>query len=185
MFSLSMHQMCVAAISWQVFLRCFSSWELGHGGIPFFSHQITEVDMEIGEPGNQRWNPGSEIDNPPCDHIDEGPGKIMGLVVVGFFSTCSEEPHQDYSNLSLRGLEGCLIAFHLFFSLVLFPQWQMDLQFDREYGKSMLQFRMVGMVRMTYQSFQRDSSDPWWCLQTRTQSPGWNQRGSGERESKV
>lgn len=67
--------------------------------------------MEIREPDTQRLNLGSGTDNPSCGHIDEGPGKIMGCVVFGFFSTCSEEAHQDCCNLSLRGLEEC---FHFF-----------------------------------------------------------------------
>lgn len=47
--------------------------------------------MEIGEPGTWGCKLGSTIDNPPCGHFDEGPGKNKGLVGTGFCSTCREE----------------------------------------------------------------------------------------------
>jgi hypothetical protein len=49
--------MCIAAISWQIpFTIVLERWA------SFFTHQITEVDMDIGEPGTQ----GSGVDHLSC-----------------------------------------------------------------------------------------------------------------------
>lgn len=56
-------------------------------GVPFFTHQITEIGMEIREPGTWGHNLRCRVDNIPCGHIDDGPGKVKGLVGVGYYST--------------------------------------------------------------------------------------------------
>lgn len=82
------------------------------------SDQRGHVSIEIGKLGTQGCNPGSGINNILHGCIDDGPGKIMGLTGVGFVSTYSKEAHQDRSNLSLRGLEGCLLGSLPFLLLV-------------------------------------------------------------------